>query len=271
MLRLSAETSSGDVVRGVSSYCIPHYYNSKTRPLAVAGKLSKRCKDITYTQVCRSFRNLASAKKALAEAAAIKEIKTILAVTGDKAAVSDVSVFELIKIIDKKRFNVAAAVVFTRKNEAGRVAEKAAAGATVFYTQPVFPSNSYKLVEVLKQLSNISCSVNVGTFIPFPAAVCKKVAKEKPDFITDVSFIQGLAVAEKKGPLAAYEATVELAKNNIAAALKVAEAVNKSKKSRCKVAGIHFYGLTGRVFGTGKGSVKVQAAQLLRLCWPKNA
>ena len=263
MLRLSAETSSGDVVIGVSSYCIPHYHNSKTSSLAVARKLSKCCKDITYTQVCRGFKDQASVKSALVKAAAVKQIKTILTVTGDKASATHISVFDLIRTIDKKRFKVAAAVVFARKNEAKRVAEKAAAGATVFYTQPVFPSDTGRLVSVLKQISNISCSINIGVFIPFQAAVCKKAAKEKPDFINDTSFIQKLAAEEKKSPLAARSKTAELAKNNLAAALKVAAVINKNRKSRCKVIGIHFFGLSDRIFSNGNKRVKVSAEQLL--------
>ncbi len=266
-LRFSAEAATANVVKGVSSYCVPHYHNYGTSPLAVARKLSKHCRDITYTQVCRGFKTISGVKKVLAAAAAIKEIKTVLAVTGDKASATGISVFDLIRTIDKKRFRIAAALVFTRKNEAKRTAEKAAAGATIFYTQPVFPSNSYKLVKVLRQLSlnyRTKCSISLGVFIPFQAAVCKSVAKEKPDFITDTSFIAGLVAAEKKSPITAYSATVRLAKNSLASALKVAALVNKSRKSRCKVTGIHFFGLGDRVFGKGNGHVEVSAEQMLR-------
>ncbi|MBI2581229.1 hypothetical protein HYV85_05505 [Candidatus Woesearchaeota archaeon] len=267
MLRFSAEAAAANVVKGISSYYVPHYYDSRTSPLAVAKKLAKRCRDITCIQVCRGFKTAAGVKKALAAAAAIKEIKTVLAVTGDKASAADISVFDLIRIIDKKRFRVAAALVFTRKNEAERAAKKAAAGATVFYTQPVFPSNSHRLVKVLRRLSlkhRTKCSISLGVFVPFQAAACKKAAKEKPDFITDTSFIQKLAAEEKKSPLAAYSATVRLAKNSLASALKAAALVNKSRKSRCKVTEIHLFGLGNRVFGKGKGRIEVSAEQLLR-------
>ncbi|MBI2141170.1 hypothetical protein HYU16_01985 [Candidatus Woesearchaeota archaeon] len=267
MLRFSAEAAAANVVKGISSYYVPHYHNSRTSPLTVSKKLAKRCRDITYTQVCRGFKDLTSVKRALAKAAAVKQVKTILAVTGDKASAADISVFDLIRIIDKKRFRAAAALVFTRKNEAERAAKKAAAGATIFCTQPVFPSNSHRLVKVLRQLSlqhSTKCSISIGVFAPFQAAACKKAAKEKPDFITDTSFIHELAAEEKKGPLAAYSATVRLAKNNLASALKVAALVNKSRKSRCKVTGIHFFGLGDRVFGKGNERVRVSAGQLLR-------
>ncbi len=264
MLKLSAETNLGETVTGIRSYCVPHHHSSKKPPLSVARKLAQHCRSITYTQVCRSHKTVASAQKALTAAASIKEITTVLAVTGDKASSSDISVFELIKCIDRKRFSVAAAVVFTRKNEAQRIARKAAAGATIFYTQPVFGSNREKLAKTLKQLQKVKCEVRIGVLIPFPAAVCMKIAKEKPDFIPGSAFTRQLAAAENKGARSAYAATVKIAWENLSAAMKAAAAANAGSEGRCKVTGIHFYGLTDRVFGSGKQKTAVTAAELLK-------
>ena len=266
MLALSAETNSGKTVKGVQSYCIPNYYDSKTSPLAIAKRLSKRCNDIIYTQVCRGHKTVASAKKELSAAAEVKEITAILAVTGDKASSLDISIFDLIQSIDKRRFKVAAALVFTRKNEATRITQKAAAGATTFCTQPIFPGNSHKLAAVLQKLPPLEnkYEVRIGVLIPFSAAVCRKIAKEKPDFIPDSGFIGKLAAAERKSAAAAYAATIKLARENLKVAMKIAEAVNSSKGSKLKVAGVHFYGLTNRVFGTGKGRIKVTTVELLK-------
>jgi 5,10-methylenetetrahydrofolate reductase len=260
MLKLSAETASGSVVSGVSSCCIPNYYGSGISPLAVAKKLSKHCKDITLTEVCRGFKTVAAVKKALAAAAALKEIKTILAVTGYKASGSDMSVFDMIKSIDKKRFKAAAAVVFTRKNEAQRIAKKAAAGARAFYTQPVFPSSSKRLVSMLKQLPpKLRCSIKIGVLIPFSAAACRRIAAEKPDFIPDKTLIGRIAAAERKGPEAAYRETVAIAEQGINIAAEIAEAINSRSQPSCRIAGIHLYGLTDRKFG----SKNVPAGKLL--------
>ncbi len=262
MIDISAELS-GKPVKGVTSYCVPSYYNYKVSPLAIAKKLSKYCGDITFTQVCRGH-NAKTAKKSLFAAAEIKEIKTILVVTGDKASPSDISIFDMIKAVDQKRFQVAASVSFTRKNEARRMEQKAAAGATIFYTQPVFPASSQKLPAILQQLpSNLLCSVRIGVLIPFSSEVCRKIAAAKPDFISDRSFITKLAAAEKKSPSEAYAATVELARQSISAALIIAKEINNARKS-CKVAGIHLYGLNDRVFGKGGNSLKVPAEELLR-------
>ncbi|MBI2142902.1 hypothetical protein HYU20_00990, partial [Candidatus Woesearchaeota archaeon] len=192
------------------------------------------------------------------------EITTVLAVTGDEASSSDISIFDLIRSIDEKRFKAAAAVVFTRKNEAQRVAKKAAAGATIFYTQPVFGSNWGKLAAILKKLPKTKCEVRIGVLIPFPAAVCSRLAREKPGFIPDSAFIRQLAAAENKGAKAACAATIKLAKENLNAAMKTAAAANASSRGGCKATGVHFYGLTDRVFGTGKHAVKVTAAELLK-------
>lgn len=263
MLRISAEISSGRTVKGISSYCIPNYYGSRASPLAAARRLSKYCADITYTQVCRNIRAIAAARKALSTAAKVKSITTILAVTGDKAASSDISIFDLIRSIDRKRFKAAAAIVFTRKNEASRIAKKAAAGATIFYTQPVFGSNWKKLAATLKQLPQTKREVRIGVLIPFSAATCRAIAKEKPGLMTDSGFIAQLAAAEKKSAKAACAATIRVARENLRAALKTAAAVNKGGNT-LKVTGIHFYGLTDRVFRSGKQKMPVPAAELLK-------
>lgn len=263
MLRISAEASSGKTVKGISSYCIPNYYGSRASPLAAAKKLSKLCNDITYTQVCRNIRTIAAAKKSISAVAKIKGVKTILAVTGDKASSSDVSIFDLIRSIDRKRFKAAAAIVFTRKNEANRIAKKAAAGVTIFYTQPVFGSNWKKLAATLKQLPQTKREVRIGVLIPFSAATCRAIAKEKPGLMTDSGFIAQLAAAEKKSAKAACAATIRAAGENLRAALKTAAAVNKGGNT-LKVTGIHFYGLTDRVFRSGKQKMPVPAAELLK-------
>lgn len=272
MLSLSAEAGTAKAVRGIKSYCVPHYYYSETSPLAAAKKLSKSCNDITYTQVCRGFKSMAAAREALAAAAKISSITTVFCVTGDHASKSDISIFDLLMVVDRKRFKTASAIVFTRKSEAQRTAKKAGTGATIFYTQPVFASNLEKLAATLKQLQKVRCEVRIGVLIPFPAAVCMKIAKEKPDFISESAFIRQLAAAENKGAKAACDATVKIARENLNAAMKAADAANASSKSCCKVTGIHFYGLANRVFGTGKQAVKVTAAELLGkvLGQPKN-
>lgn len=260
---ISAEFVKAPVI-GVSSYVVPSYYGSTIDSFAAARKLSKLCNDITYTQVCRNIKTIPAAKKLISAVAKIRSVKSILAVTGDKASGSDISVFDLIGRIDKKRFKIAAAIVFTRKNEAHRIAKKAEAGATMFYTQPVFGSNREKLVKTLKQLQKTKCEVRIGVLIPFKSAVCVKIAKEKPDFISDSTFIRQLAAAEDKGAKAACAATIRLAKENLNAAMKTAAAANASSERGCKVTGIHFYGLTDRVFGSGKQKMAVPAAELLK-------
>ncbi len=258
MLSLSAEASTAKAVSGIKSYCVPHYYHSKSSPLAVAQRLSKSCKDITYTQVCRGFKSIAVAKKALAAAAKISSITTVFCVTGDNASKSDVSIFDLIRAVDKRRFKVAAAVVFTRKNEAARMVRKIEAGATEFYTQPVFPGNIGALVSVLQRLPpKVLCSVRIGVLIPFSAAACRRIANEKPGFISDKTLVERLAAAERKGPEAAYTETAKIAQEAMTLAGELAE---KSSK----VTGIHLYGLTGRTFGKGKNMTRVTAGQLLR-------
>ena len=260
---LSAEITSDKVVNSVNSYCVPNYHNSKTSPLAVAIRLSKHCKNITYTMVCRSHKTLASVRKALSEVARVREIRTILAVTGDKAADGDVNVFDLISSIDKKRFKVSSAIVFTRNGEERRIARKSAAGATIYCTQPVFPENSYKLLSLLKRLQ-LQCEVRIGVLIPFSSPVCRKIAKEKPDFISGTKFIATLAAAEAKSAKAACAATIRIARENLKAAMNVAEAINSGRGNKCKITGIHFYGLSDRVFDTGKGQIKIAAASLFK-------
>lgn len=260
MLSLSAEAGTAKALRELKSYCVPHYYSSKSSPLAAARKLSlsKSCRDITYTQVCRGFKSIAAAKKALAAAAKVSRITTILCVTGDQASKSDISVFDLLRSVDRKRFKSAAAIVFTRKNEAARIVKKIGAGATQFYTQPVFPSNIRALVNVLQRLPpKVLCSVRIGVMIPFSAAACRRIANEKPDFVSDKTMVERLAAAERKGPEAAYNETAKIAKEAVALAGELAE---KSPR----VTGIHLYGLTGRTFGKGKNTVRVTAGQLLR-------
>ncbi|MBI2550195.1 hypothetical protein HYV83_03370 [Candidatus Woesearchaeota archaeon] len=258
MLSLSAEAGTAKTVRGVRSYCVPHYYHSKTGPLAAARKLSKSCKDITYTQVCRGFKSIAAVKEALAAAAKISSIKTILFVTGDHASKSDISIFDLLRAVDRKRFKKAAAIVFTRKNEAARIVKKIGAGATEFYTQPVFPGNAGALVNVLQKLPhNVRCSVRIGVMIPFSAAACRRIAKEKPGFISGKTLVERLAAAERKSPEAAYAETAKIAKEAMALAGELAE-------KNPRVTGVHLFGLTGRTFGKGKNMTRVTAGQLLR-------
>ncbi|MBI2176699.1 hypothetical protein HYU40_05145 [Candidatus Woesearchaeota archaeon] len=245
-----------------SSYCIPNYHAAKINTIAAARQLSKYSANLVYTQVCRNIKTIAAANEAIAAVARIKGVKTILAVTGDKASGSDISIFNLICSIDKKRFKVAAAVVFTRKNEAERIARKAAAGATLFCTQPVFRSNWKELATTLKPLLKIKCEVRIGVLIPFSAATCRAIVREKPGLITDSGFIAQLAAAEKKSGRAAYAATVRLARENLQASMKTAAAVNNAG-SELKVIGIHLYGLTNRAFGSGKQKLAVTAAELL--------
>ena len=263
MLELSAETSSARVVKGLASYCIPDYYGSKASLLAVAGKLAQNCNDITCTLVCRGLKTAAAAKKKLRNIAKIREVKTILAVTGDKASESDIAVFDLIRSVDKRRFQAAAAIVFTRKNEARRIMKKAGAGAAVFYTQPVFPENASQLPSLLKHLPSLQCKIRIGALIPFSANACRKIAAEKPDFIPESSFMAELATAENKGPVEAYNATVKIAKSNLRVALRLAAVINANKKNTCEVTGVHFFGLEDRAFGTGQRAVYISAQQLL--------
>ena len=263
MLTLSAEAGAAKVVEGIPSYCVPHYHSSKGSPLAVARKLSRSCKDITYTQVCRGVKSVSAAKKALAAAAEISSITTVLCVTGDHASNSDISVFEMLKSVGKKRFRAAAAIVFTRNGEALRVARKAAAGAAIFYTQPVFPKNAGKLLKLLKQLPRVECEIRIGVLIPFSSSVCRKVAGEKPDFISDNSFVPELEAAERKSAAAAYKTTLRLARESLNSAIMITTAVNSTKASACRVAGIHLYGLSDRIFGKGSSAIRVSRGQLL--------
>ena len=262
MLSISAENSTGKAVEGVKSYCVPHHYSSKANPLAIAKKAARFCNNLTYTQVCRGNKAIREARKSMAAAAKIKEIKTILAVTGDNASKSDINVTDLINAIDNKRFSTAAAIVFTRADEARRIAQKAESGAAMFYTQPVFPGNSQKLFSVIRQLQrNLKCSIIIGVLIPFSSAACQKIALSKPDFISETSFIPELAKAEQISPLAAYNITLKLAKKAIAASFNLANLVN-SVNTGCKVTGIHLYGLGDRTFGEGGKAVKVTANEL---------
>lgn len=263
MLTLSAETGTAKVVEGIPSYCVPNYDSSKSSPLAVARKLSRSCSDITYTQVCRDVKSAATAKKAMAAAAKISGVTTILCVTGDHASNSDISVFDLLKAVDKKNLRAAAAIVFTRNGEARRVARKAAAGATIFYTQPIFQRNAGKLLKLLKQLSKVDCEIKIGVLIPFSSPVCRKIAEEKPDFISDKSFAPELAAAERKSAAAAYKTTLRLARESFNAAMKAAAAINATTASACRVTGIHFYGLSDRIFGKGSGAIRVSMGELL--------
>lgn len=274
MLTLSAETHSCKTVKAISSYCVPNYYGYKTTPASVARRLSKHSVDLTYTQVCRNIKTIAAAKKALSAAAKIKNITTILAVTGDKASSSDISVFDLIRSIDKKRFKVAAAIVFTRRNEANRIARKAAAGAAILYTQPVFPGNSSRLLAAIRQLRlKTPCRIKIGAFIPFSSAACQKIINEKPHFMTDLTIVKRLREAELKGPKAAYRETVKIARENVNAAIETAEMINSFGRTSCRAIGIHLYGLTDRIFWEGRRHLRATAANLLEnvLNQPKKA
>ena len=190
-------------------------------------------------------------------------MKEILAVTGDRAAFSDISIFDLISSIDKRRFRAAAAIVFTRRGEASRVVKKAAAGATVFYTQPVFPGNWRRLASVLNTCRDVRCRVFIGIFVPFPSAACRALLREKPDFISDAFFIRSLAAAERKDGLDAFNAVVAAARDGLSAAGKVAASVNRSGV-QCRIVGFHFYGLADRTFGKGKSRLPVSALALFR-------
>ncbi len=263
MLTLSAEAGTAKVVAGISSYCVPHYHSSKSSPLAVARELSRSCNDITYTQVCRGIKSVAAARETMEAAARIRGVTTILCVTGDYAKKSDIRVFDLLKSVKKTGLRAAAAIVFTRNSEARRVAMKTAAGAAIFYTQPVFPENASRLLKLLKHLSKVDCEVRIGVLIPFSSSVCRKIAKEKPDFSSDYSFVPELAAAERKSAAAAYKTTLRLARRNLTAAVKAATAMNKAKASACRVTGIHFYGLSDRIFGKGSSAIRVSMRQLL--------
>lgn len=229
-----------------AAYIVPSHKDSAVSSLEAAKKLLGA--EVMPTITCRGLGSKNAAEK-VAAGFAKAEIKSVLAVSGDGREEPDISVMELIRALKASGLKVAAAMVFTRKNEALRIRKKMKAGASVFYTQPVFQSNAANLTRLLSGIDE-KITVFAGVLVPFPAALCRRIARQKPDFMPDTSFIKQLASAEKNGT--AYEETVRMARQNLHAALKIAG------KTR-NVAGLHFYGISDRKFN----GEKVKASRLL--------
>lgn len=233
---------------GISRYIIPDHFSSKIRVAEAARALSSHGK-IVCTATCRGIKSIADAQEKYSW-----KWET-MAVTGDQAQPGDISIFGLIGILKKP----AAAIVFSRKNEAERMAKKSDLGVKSFFSQPVFPGNVEEFVNTMKKFRQArpgaQCKIAIGCMVPFKARLCKKLAREKTGFITDTGFIKGLGAAEKEGR--GYEETIRIAREHFNTAKRAESSI---RRMGFKTA-LYIYGI--RRYQKIKGN-KIRASQMLK-------